>query len=255
MPTVLQLTDLHLLADPAGTLKHVCTRAEVERVFAFIRIGVAEGRWDFDQIVLTGDLTHDEPQETYDLLRELLGDWFPKCELLLGNHDDENIVRAAFPELAPSDLDFFVFTCQVGEWRLIGLDSHVPGEVSGAIGEQQLAWLADQLAQHLAQPTVLFLHHPPFAVGSAWVDALGLRDANALLALATSYPQIKAICAGHVHQECEQTIGGLQLLATPSAAIQFGVNSPEFSLDSLAPGFRIIHLDGETFRSEVVRLP
>jgi Icc protein len=76
-----------------------------------------------------------------------------------------------------------------------------------------------------------------------------------LLQIATSAPQVKAICSGHVHQDREKRIGDLRLLTTPSAVVQFGVNSPEFSLDFIPPGFRILHLEDESFRSEVVRLP
>ena len=255
MPCVLQLTDLHLLADPAETLKDVCTRDEAARVFAYVRAGIASRRWSFDQIVITGDLAHDELRETYDVLREMLGDWLPKCKLLLGNHDSRPLMRQVFPELAPSEPDFFTFTCRVGDWQLIGLDSHLAGEVKGALGQRQLEWLREELCMHAQQPTVLFVHHPPFEVGSAWVDALGLQDAASLLQIATSAAQVKAICAGHVHQDREQQSGNLRLLTTPSAVVQFGVNSAEFSLDFVPPGFRVLHLDGETFRSEVVRLP
>lgn len=255
MPCILQMTDLHLMSDPAGTLKDVCTRAEVERVIAYIREGVDAGRWSFDQIVVTGDLAHDEQRETYDVLRELLGDWLPKCKLLLGNHDNRPFVREAFPDLASDEPDFLTFSCRVGNWRLIGLDSHIPGEVEGLLGERQLLWLTEELRSHVGQPTVLFLHHPPFEVGSAWVDALGLRDAQSLLQVVAGAPQVKAICAGHVHQDREKRIGDLQLLTTPSVVIQFGVDSPEFSLDFIPPGFRILDLDGNVFRSEVVRLP
>jgi Icc protein len=255
MPCVLQLTDLHLTTDPAGMLKHVCTRDEVARVFAYIREGIQSGRWTFDQIVVTGDLAHDEQRPTYDIVRDMLGDWLPKCKLLLGNHDSRPFIREAFPELAPSEPDFFTFTCRVGDWRLIGLDSHIAGAVEGSLGERQLAWLGEELRSHAGQPTALFVHHPPFAVGSAWVDALGLRDAESLLQVVASAPQVKAICAGHVHQVCEKRIGDLQLLTTPSSVIQFGVNSPEFSLDFIPPGFRVLYLEGEVFRSEVIRLP
>ncbi|MBC8355852.1 MAG: metallophosphoesterase [Planctomycetes bacterium] len=255
MPSVLQLTDLHLLSDPAATLKDICTRDEVTRVFAYIREGVAARRWNFDQIVITGDLAHDEQRETYEVLREMLGDWLPNCKLMLGNHDSRPFIREVFPELASNELDFFTFSCRVGEWQLIGLDSHISGEVPGELGQRQLEWLAEELRLHVGQPTVLFVHHPPFEVGSAWVDALGLRDAASLLELATNAPQVKAICAGHVHQDRQKNIGNLQLFTTPSAVVQFGVNSEEFSLDFIPPGFRILHLEGDIFRSEVVRLP
>jgi len=255
MPCVLQLTDLHLMTDPAAALKDICTRDEVARVFAYVREGVQSGRWSFDQIVVTGDLAHDEQRETYEVVREMLGDWLPTCKLLLGNHDSRPFIREAFPELAPSEPDDFTFSCRVGDWQLIGLDSHVAGKVDGSLGERQLGWLREELRVHAEQPTVLFLHHPPFDVGSAWVDALGLRDAESLLQVATSAPQVKAICAGHVHQQCEKRIGNLQLLTTPSVTVQFAVDSPEFSIDFIPPGFRVLYLEDETFRSEVVRLP
>ena len=255
MPCVLQLTDLHLLTDPAGKLKDVCTRDEVERVFAYVRDGIHSGRWSFDQIVVTGDLAHDERRETYDIVREMLGDWLPTCKLLLGNHDSRPLMREVFPELAPHEPDFFTFSSQVGDWRLIGLDSHIAGQVEGALGERQLEWLCKELRLHAQQPTVLFVHHPPFDVGSAWVDALGLQDAKSLLQVATGAPQVKAICSGHVHQDREKRIGDLQLLTTPSAVVQFSVNSPEFSLDFIPPGFRILYLEDESFQSEVIRLP
>lgn len=255
MPCVLQLTDIHLLTDPRATLKDVCTRDEVARVIGFIRGGVAAGRWDFDLIVVTGDLAHDEQRETYDVVRQMLGDWMPKCKLLLGNHDSRPLIRDAFPELASDEPEFFTFSQRVGEWQLIGLDSHVAGEVAGSLGERQLDWLRAELSLHAQQPTVLFVHHPPFDVGSAWLDAIGLLDAKALLEVVATASQVKAICSGHVHQDREKRIGDLQLLTTPSAVVQFGVNSPDFSLDHVPPGFRILHLEENEVRSEVVRLP
>jgi 3',5'-cyclic-AMP phosphodiesterase len=255
MPCVLQLTDLHLMSDPAGTLKHVVTRDEVARVFAYVREGVRSGRWSFDQIIVTGDLAHDELRETYDIVRDMLGDWLPKCKLLLGNHDSRPFIRDAFPDLANSEPEFFTFSCRVGDWQLIGLDSHIPGQVEGSLGERQLQWLGEELASHADQPTVLFLHHPPFDVGSAWVDALGLLDKDLFLQVVTAAPQVKAVCAGHVHQDREKRIGGLQLLTTPSVVLQFGVDSPEFSLDFIPPGFRVLYLEDDVFCSEVVRVP
>ena len=255
MPCVLQLTDLHQLADPAAKLKDVCTRDEATLVIAYVRDGVRMGRWRFDQIVVTGDLAHDERRETYDILREMLGDWLPICKLLPGNHDSRPSMREAFPELAPAEPEFFTFSCRVGDWQLIGLDSHIAGEVAGSLGARQLEWLGAQLRLHAEQPAILFVHHPPFDVGSAWVDAIGLQDAEPLLRVATGARQVKAICAGHVHQTCEKRIGDLQLLTTPSAVLQFTTNSPELSLDRVPPGFRILYLEDDSFRSEVVRLP
>jgi len=90
-------------------------------------------------------------RETYDIVRDMLGDWLPKCKLLLGNHDSRPFILEAFPELAPSEPDFFTFTCRVGNWQLIGLDSHIAGAVEGSLGERQLAWLGEELRSHADQ--------------------------------------------------------------------------------------------------------
>ncbi len=255
MPCVLHLTDLHLFADPSGIVKDVCTRNEVARVFAFIREGISAGRWDFDQIIITGDLAHDELRDTYDVLREMLGDWLPRCKLLLGNHDSRPFIRDAFPELANDNPEHFTFSQRLGTWQLIGLDSHVSGEVAGCLGNKQLTWLDEELDKHSERPTLLFVHHPPFNVGSAWVDEIGLTDAAQLIAIVSQHSQVRAICAGHVHQELADQLGEIRLMTTPSAVVQFSRGSAEFRLDPIPPGFRILNLDGDDFSSEVIRLP
>jgi Icc protein len=253
MPTILQLTDLHLMSDPAGELKGVRVRDITQRVIDDVRHRIDSGHCDVDRIVITGDLAHDELRETYFVLRELLGDLFPRCLLLPGNHDSRPFMREVFPELFAPDDDFLTFSVAVGKWRLIGLDTHVPGEVPGELGGPQLDWLVRELSEHSEQPTVLFLHHPPFSVGSAWVDAIGLKDAEQLMQRVAAAPQVKSICAGHVHQGFESDAKGVWLLTTPSASLQFRPCADDFELDTNPPGFRILRLD-ERFESEIVRL-
>jgi Icc protein len=253
MPTILQLTDLHLMSDPDAELKGVRTRGLTKRVIDDVRRGIDTKSWDIDRVVITGDLAHDELLETYDVLREMLGDLVPRCLLLPGNHDSRPFMREVFPELFATDGTFLTFSVAAGNWRLIGLDSHIPSTVPGQLGGQQLEWLAEELRKHAEQPTVLFLHHPPFSVGSAWVDAIGLQDAHDLMQCVASATQVKAICAGHVHQAFESEAMGVRLLTTPSASLQFTPNSTELGLDTRPTGFRLLRL-GERFESEVVRL-
>ena len=84
---------------------------------------------------------------------------------------------------------------------MIGLDSQLTGEDAGELGSEQLAWLDDRLAVDPARSAVLFLHHPPIAVGSPWVDRIGLLDAGALESVLARHPQVRAVITGHVHQE------------------------------------------------------
>ncbi len=256
MPTeILQLTDLHLMADRNAALKGVRTRDSLADVLRFLRERSQAGEWDFGSIILTGDLAHDEKLATYEALRELLGDWVSRCRLIPGNHDDRALIRKVFPELVPARGEFINFSVESSGWRLIGLDSHVDGEVYGRIGETQSQWLAAELSAHIAQPTILFMHHPPVPVHSAWLDCIGLRDAGALIDVVRSFPQVRVICTGHVHQEFSVTLNGVRVLTTPSTGVQFRPRQDELICDPIPPGFRIFRLAGRTLESNVIRLP
>ena len=77
-----------------------------------------------------------------------------------------------------------------------------------------------------------------------------------LLALLQNYPQAKVVIHGHIHQELRYQTDHLQVFGTPSTCFQFTPNSPHFSVDRTAPGYRKLWLypDG-TLLSSVVRLP
>ena len=252
---ILQLTDLHLMADPNAVLRDVCTRQSLIDVLQLAKTHSQTESLDFDYVLITGDLTHDERFESYEVLRELLGDWLPRCRLIPGNHDDRALIRQAFPDLVPTDGELINFSVESAGWRLIGLDSHVDGEVFGRIGESQLRWMADELTKHAAQPTILFVHHPPVSVESAWLDRIGLQDADALLDIVRSFPQVHSISAGHVHQEFAVTIDRVEIVTTPSTGVQFRPREDEMVCDTMPPGFRIFHLADSDYTTQVIRLP
>ena len=245
---IVQLSDTHLLADADGTLWRVPTRETLRAVLD--DVGRLEG--GFDHLVLTGDLAQDEALETYQALGDLLGDWRSRCRLVPGNHDDREAIREAFADLVPA-AGPLTFSFRAGAWRIIGLDTLVAGESGGRLDPAQLEWLAGQLAADADAPTLLFLHHPPTAIGVAWLDKMALAAPEAFVALVRRSPQIKVVCCGHVHQEFEGRIGGAALYATPSTALQLlrdDVQQP----DLLPPGYRVLELDGPLWRTRVVRL-
>ena len=254
MPTILQLTDLHLLSDPAEELRGARTREIVQRVFNYVRQECETGRLRFDHLVITGDLAHDEQRETYVVLRELLGDWLPRCNLIPGNHDNRQFMGEVFPELWSDDDEYRTFSIEVGGWRLIGLDSHVPGEVPGRVAEAQLAWVRQQFAEHSDQPTVVFVHHPPFFVESAWLDRIGITNVDAVVDVLRSTSHLKAIVAGHVHHQFESEVNGVRLMTTPSSSLQFTPGAETLELDAAPPGFRVLHLEKDSVRTEVLRV-
>lgn len=246
---IVQLTDLHLFQDPEGRLAGVLTWDTFRSVLAQVR----RRHSDFDYLILTGDLAQDETLATYLLLREALGDWVARCRIIPGNHDDPINVRKAFPELFSENESGLTFTLSAGGWRIIGLDSHVPGEVGGRIDDAQLAWLSAQLANAPGTPVLLFVHHPPIPINVAWLDRLGLNEAAELIELIATSVDIKVVCAGHVHQEFAGRIGETDMYTTPSTCVQFAARA-EKAFDTQMAGYRVFTLTEEGYHTEIHRL-
>ncbi len=57
--------------------------------------------------------------------------------------------------------------------RLIVVDTTRPDESPGALSADRLAWLNAQLAAAPGLPTLVAMHHPPFATGVPAWDELG----------------------------------------------------------------------------------
>jgi Icc protein len=248
---LLLLTDLHLFADAETRLRQVPTR---DTFLDVLEHTVSHGG-EFDHTIITGDLTHDERIETYQFLRETLGNRIASLSIVPGNHDERALIRDVFADVVPTDSELVTFERQIDGWSLIGLDTHWPGEVSGRMDPEQFDWLRDRLATNAGVPTMIFMHHPPIDVGSVWMDRISLRRPHPFVEIVAAAPQVKAVFTGHVHHEFTGTVAHANVYTTPSTGVQFVPGDDEPSYDALPPGYRIIELDGESYRTHVVRLP
>ena len=246
--TILQLSDLHIFADVSDRLANVPTYRTFAEVLAFI-----DAHESFDYLVLTGDLAQDEARPTYEKLREMLGPRVDRTWLVPGNHDDRELLRSVFADRAPAEGPL-TFAFDAGDWRVLGLDTHVPGRVSGRLEAEQLDWLDDELAAGSARPCLAFCHHPPVPCGVDWLDRLSLEDPYSLLVRMRENERFRALACGHVHRASECVVGGTRVYTTPSTAFQFG-DRRDTRYDMLPPGYRRFTLRGDEFASEVVRLP
>lgn len=136
-----------------------------------------------------------------------------------------------------------LFEC--GNWRVILLDTLQSGEVFGVLDEPQLEWLDATLRAAPEQHHLICLHHHPVAIGSRWMDSIGLREPERLFEVLDRHRNVRALLWGHIHQEFEQVRNGVRLLASPSTGVQFAPRSERFKVDSLAPGYRWLRLHGD----------
>jgi Icc protein len=143
----------------------------------------------------------------------------------------------------------------LGAWRIVMLDSCVPGQAHGRLGESELKRLEATLAGAGDRHVLIGLHHHPVRLGSGWLDAVGLKNAADLFALTDRYAQVRAMVWGHVHQSFDTRRKGVRLLSAPSTCAQFLPHADEFALDPAPPGYRRLTLRADgAIDTEVVRV-
>ena len=243
---LLQISDPHLFGPADAALRGVVTRRSLESVLQHARAqhGNAEA------ILLTGDLVNDDPGG-YAAVRELLGDLGKPVWCLPGNHDD--------PEIMRRELDQPPFSVgghhDLGAWRVVMLDSCVPGKAHGHLSAAELARLESALATAGERQVLIGLHHHPLPMGSRWIDAVALKNPEELFALTDRYACVRAMVWGHVHQSHDSRRKGVRLLAAPSTCAQFLPHSDHFAIDPAPPGYRRLTLRADgTIDTEVVRV-
>ena len=242
---VIQISDFHWYADPERRYRDIDVEARLHQVLA----RVAEERPAL--VVASGDLTQDGLGGGYKRLREaLLG---LDCPVLCvpGNHDDPATMAM---RLAGGSIQF-MHPWREGNWQMLPLDSSLPREVAGHLAESELNRLDRWLEEAPELHTLVVVHHPPVAVGSRWIDALGMDNGGMLLAALRGRRRVKGVLFGHVHQAFELEQGGPRLLGAPATSVQFLPGADEFALDDRPPGYRRLTLHpGGSLDTEVVWL-
>ena len=213
---IAQLTDTHIKAEGKLAYRKVDTAKNLER--SVDHLLQLDSRPDL--VLITGDLTDFGRPDEYALLRRLLAPLTMPLYLIPGNHDLRENMRAAFADHAylPVDGEFLHYVVDDYPVRLIGLDTVVPGENGGLMCAQRLAWLDARLCEATERPTLLFMHHPPFATGITHMDVQRCEGAEALGALVERHRQVFRILCGHVHRAVQLQWHGVTASIAPSSS-------------------------------------
>jgi Icc protein len=243
---LLQLSDPHLFADPEARHKGYPTLACFRRAVEHALAGGTP-----DAILLTGDIAEDRSAEAYQTLRETLEPAGCPVYCLPGNHDDPELMR----KILTGGAFHYCATLNHGAWMLPMLDTWDGDRGGGRLGTDELQRLDELLRTAAAPHALVCLHHHPVPMGSAWLDEVGLDDADALLSLLRGHGSVRGVLWGHVHQVYDRHHDGIRMMGTPSTCYQFVPGQALFELDDVAPGYRRIRLcpDGR-IESRVVRL-
>lgn len=252
-PLLLHFSDTHICAPGRLLLDRIDTAALLKQAVA----SVLAAPYRPDALLISGDLVDCGSAEEYAHLRLLLAPLACPIYLMAGNHDERIALRQALPEFCPlSELpQFLQYTVDIGGLRLIALDSVVAGAPHGELCEQRLAWLERRLSEAPERPTIVAMHHPPFATGIAHMDAMGLlKGGPELEALLRRHPQVERLLCGHLHRPIQCRWGGTLAMTLPSTAHQihldlaaeapalFCLEPPGYALHLLRKGQVLTHL-------------
>lgn len=244
---VLQITDLHIrpVSDAGNKLEDVEYDATLQSVLDDIHANEPA-----DSIVVaTGDLVQDPVEAAYQRLKLQLSRSPNRYFLLPGNHDNAVMIRKTLNK----DNSWCVGQYVSNDWLMLFLDTAAqPGQSAGVLSKTELSRLERTLAVCGDKHVMLFLHHQPVKIGSAWLDAIGLKNADALFAVTDRYTQIKGMVFGHIHQQFEGARNNVRMIGSPSTCVQFKPGAEQFEIDSLPPGYRWFDLNADgTFETGV----
>ena len=257
---LVQLSDPHLV-EP-GRLLH--NRIDTPAFLAQAVAGVCSLQPPATAVLITGDLVERGNAAEYEHLRALLAPLPCPVHLMPGNHDDITTLRRVFAGQAtlqpaadaPGLGAHVLFSLDLPGLRVVALGTVVPRQSHGALYKARLAWLERTLAAAPRQPTIVAMHHPPFATGIAEMDAIGLRQgADALDALLRRHPQVERLVCGHLHRSIQCRFAGTLAMTVPSTAHQITFDlRPQAPLAWRfePPGFAVHALLGDTLVTHIV---
>lgn len=146
--------------------------------------------------------------------------------LALGNHDDREHFWAALTaqqaaKRPVADKHTALVTSKLVNWFLLdSLEKTL--QTPGALGADQLQWLADTLDANSQKPAVIVVHHNPGLDGN-----FGLKDTGALLEVMRPRKHAKAWVYGHTHNwKVSQDASGIHLVNLPPVAYIFREGDP-----------------------------
>ena len=201
---LVQLSDLHLRPGDPGP------EAKLRRALG----AVAAMDPQPDAVLVSGDIADVPEPEVYARAREMLDGVGLPLMAIPGNHDDRDLLVAAFGPVP--------VTGRAGPLRVLGVDTSRPGRAGGRLEDHDLEWLDAELGADTGTPTVVAMHHPPVLSGIRALDAIGLPAADRVAAadLLRRHPQVQTVACGHVHRMMATALGGASVVIAPGVSSQ-----------------------------------
>lgn len=255
---ILHLSDTHFAGDGGRHYGVVDTAQHLRRALSHV------AHLTFDLVVISGDVSQDGSEASYRQVRDAVTPWAlargARTVFAMGNHDVREAFRAVLGDGQPDaderslpgiDLDRPVASVvdQDG-WRVVVLDSSVPGAGYGSLGTDQRTFLKETLAAPAAHGTLVVLHHPPLPAQTELLGALSLDEGGGreLLEIVRG-TDVRLILAGHYHMPIIEIVGGVPVTVAPGVtnlSRAFADPTEESAIDGF--GGAVVTVDADRVR-------
>ncbi len=239
---LIQVSDTHL-GEPGERVFGLDPAAALEQCVAHINAHHA----DAALCVVTGDLVNAGTVSEYAGLKRVLSRLAMPYRLIPGNHDARDTLTAGFPDMRLEGKDFLHQSVETPDATLLLLDTHEPGKESGRICDGRLAWIEARLAES-AKPVLVFMHHPPVAIGHQAMDRMPLRNPGPFLELLGRHRgKVRHVFFGHVHRPFFTVLDGIGYSSVPGTCHQIsliGMERGDLYASSEPGGYGVILFDG-----------
>lgn len=209
-----------------------------------------------DALLLTGDLANAGEAHCYQELAALLRARTPETQVVFlpGNHD----ARAAFrthllgePGGGSEPINQIAW---VGGVRIVAIDSTVPGQDWGEVGDETAAFLRATLATRAPEGTVLALHHPPIPSPIEPLTTIALRNPDRLAELIAG-TDVRIVVCGHYHHEGVGTLASVPVWVSPACAYRADVTSRATFRGVPGSAVSRIDISGDDLTISVIPVP
>jgi 3',5'-cyclic AMP phosphodiesterase CpdA len=168
----------------------------------------------------TGDITHLSKPEEFDKAQQLLKRLrVTDIHAVPGEHDVTDGPGAEFfARYGKPSNNRGYYSFDVSGVHFVALVNvmHFKAGGLGALGDDQLAWLKDDLAHKSAsQPIVVFAHMPLWTIYEPW--GWGTAEGDQIAALLTRFGSV-TVLNGHIHQIVQKVEGNITFHTARSTA-------------------------------------
>lgn len=234
------MSDLHLTKD-GGPIWETNTMEHFNQSIDIIR-----GLQKIDAILVTGDVSDDGSEWTYQYADRLFSTLGIPTLCCPGNHDS---LKMMLEEYKPSFCKFLPPSSIIDGWKIVMLNSVIPADENpdqnkarGFLSDESLDYVIQELEEGL--PTIIALHHPPLEPGG-WLNRRLLENRDEFNQTINRYPNARLVIYGHIHYFSDVQKGHIRYSSSTSVGFAFDKDLPKFQIADGLEGFSLIEINND----------